>query len=324
MDDNKKQFIGQPQSRFRKINMVDLVTIAIAREAILLDLGERMRTVDDYVDMFDVSRGTVQKALTRLEESGAITVEKRGVLGSYLTDRHIEILWHEAEWDQLTGAGAIPRTRRQEALASSVYAAFEDAGIPFSLAYLQGALRRVKGLLTNQYDFVLSSKSAANLIVPEYEDRVKIAIELEPYSYLSGYTTITRIGDHPKNAKRIGVDANSPDHAIVTKRIFDETVARGEAEYVELKYTKMPTATEAGFIDAFVFNRDVMDYVQNAPPLDLHDIPFELDLIDLTRAVVMTSANNYRIDNLLRGILNPERLSVIQQEVYDGTRFPIL
>jgi len=67
-----------------------------------------------------------------------------------------------------------------------------------------------------------------------------------------------------------------------------------------------------------------MDYVQNAPPLDLHDIPFELDLIDLTRAVVMTSANNYRIDNLLRGILNPERLSVIQQEVYDGTRFPIL
>ncbi len=324
MENNNDKSIKQPRSRLRKINTVDLVTISVAREAILLELGDRMRTVDDYVEMFDVSRGTVQKALTRLEDLGAITVEKRGVLGSYLIDRKMEILWHEADWGQLTGAGAIPRTRRQEALASSVYAAFEDAGIPFGLAYLQGALRRVKGLIANQYDFVLANKSSANLIVQEYDGRVHIAIELGPYSYMSGYTIVTRIGDNPDNAKRIGIDSNSPDHAIVTRRIFDERVERGDAEYIDLQYTKMPTATDTGFLDAFVFNRDVMDYVHNAPPLDLHDIPFELDLIDLTRAVVMTCVNNYRIDDLLRDILKPEKLLIIQQEVYDGKRFPIL
>ena len=39
--------IRQPRSRFRKVNRVDLVTMSIAREAVLLDLGDRMRTVDD-------------------------------------------------------------------------------------------------------------------------------------------------------------------------------------------------------------------------------------------------------------------------------------
>lgn len=324
MEKDNFSVLSQPRPRFRKINTVDLVTVAIARDAILLDLGDRMDTVDAYVEKFDVSRGTVQKGLSRLEESGAVTIEKRGVLGSYLIGRNNELLWVEADWNQLTGSGAIPRTRRQEALSSSVYAAFEDANVPFGLAYLQGALRRVKGLIANQYDFVLASKIAAELILEDYNDRVKIAIELQPYSYLSGYTIVTRIGDNPANARRIGIDPYSPDHAVVTREIFDERVNREEATYVELKYTKMPTATEAGFIDTFVFNRDVLDYLFNAPPLDIHDIPFDLDLTDLTRAVVMTSTNNYRIDDLLRGLLRPDKLEKIQQEVYEGKRFPIL
>jgi DNA-binding transcriptional regulator YhcF (GntR family) len=216
--------IRQPRSRFRKVNRVDLVTMSIAREAVLLDLGDRMRTVDDYVDMFDVSRGTVQKALSRLENSGAVSIEKRGVLGSFLKDRDRDILWYEAAWDHVTGAGAISRTRRQEALASSVYTAFEEAKVPLSLAYLQGSLRRVQGLLANQYDFVLASKCAADLILQQYTGQIEIAIALKPYSYLSGYTIVTRVGGGVEDAKRVGIDSNSPDHAIVTRRVFFQCV----------------------------------------------------------------------------------------------------
>ncbi len=322
MENKEREKVGLPRPRFRKINTVDLVTISIAREAILLDLGDRMRTVDDYVEMFDVSRGTVQKALSRLEDSGAVSIEKRGVLGSFLNNRDRDILWHEADWGHLTGAGAIPRTRRQESLASAIYTAFEEAELPFSLAYLQGAIHRVQGLLANQYDFVLASKSAAELIVQEYGDKIKIAIVLEPYSYLTGYTIVTRVGDDPKSAKRIGIDPNSPDHAVVARRVFGERVENGEADFVELHFTKMPRAVEAGRIDAFVFNVDVMDYVFNVPPVDLHDIPFDLDLADLTRAVVLTSTNNYRMDDLLRDILRPDSLAAIQQDVLDGKRLP--
>ncbi len=316
--------IGQPRSRFRKINRVDLVTMSIARETILLDIGDRMRTVDDYVDLFDVSRGTVQKALSRLENSGAVSIEKRGVLGSFLKDRDRDILWYEADWHHVTGAGAISRTRRQEALASSVYTAFEEAKIPLSLAYLQGSLRRVQGLLANQYDFVLASKCAAELILRQYEDQIEIAIALEPFSFLSGYTIVTRVGCKVKDAKRVGIDSNSPDHAIVTKRVFSDRVEKGETDFVDLHFTKMPTATAMGHIDAFVFNRDVVDFVLNIPPLDLHEIPFELDLAELTRAVVLTSTNNYRVDDLLRKILQPDALATTQREVMQGKRLPIL
>ncbi len=316
--------IGQPRSRFRKINRVDLVTMSIARETILLDIGDRMRTVDDYVDLFDVSRGTVQKALSRLENSGAVSIEKRGVLGSFLKGRDRDILWYEADWHHVTGAGAISRTRRQEALASSVYTAFEEAKIPLSLAYLQGSLRRVQGLLANQYDFVLASKCAADLILRQYEDQIEIAIALEPFSFLSGYTIVTRVGCKVEDAKRVGIDSNSPDHAIVTKRVFSDRVEKGETDFVDLHFTKMPTATAMGHIDAFVFNRDVMDFVLNIPPLDLHEIPFELDLAELTRAVVLTSTNNYRVDDFLRIILQPDALATIQSEVMEGRRLPIL
>ncbi len=316
--------IRQPRSRFRKVNRVDLVTMSIAREAVLLDLGDRMRTVDDYVDMFDVSRGTVQKALSRLENSGAVSIEKRGVLGSFLKDRDRDILWYEAAWDHVTGAGAISRTRRQEALASSVYTAFEEAKVPLSLAYLQGSLRRVQGLLANQYDFVLASKCAADLILQQYTGLIEIAITLKPYSYLSGYTIVTRVGCRVEDAKRVGIDSNSPDHAIVTKRIFSDRVEKGETDFIDIHFTKMPTATAMGHIDAFVFNRDVMDFVLNIPPLDLHEIPFELDLAELTRAVVLTSTNNYRVDDFLRKILQPDALATIQSEVMEGKRLPIL
>lgn len=316
--------ITQPRSRFRKINTIDLVTMSIAREAILLDIGDRMRTVDDYVDMYDVSRGTVQKALSRLEDTGAVVIEKRGVLGSFLRGRDRDILWYEADWSHLTGAGAIPRTKRQEALASSVYTAFEEAGVSFTLAYLQGSMHRVKGLLANQFDFVLASKSAADLIVKDYGDRVKKSIVLEPYSYLKEYAIITRIGDKPENARTIGIDPNSPDHAVIAKRIFGERVEKGEAEFVEIQYTKMPTATTKGQIDTFIFNRDVMEFVFNAPPLDVHELPLELDFADLTRAVVLTSNNNYRIDDFLRKILCPVLLAAIQHDVLEGKRLPIL
>lgn len=316
--------IRQPRSRFRKVNRVDLVTMSIAREAALLDLGDRMRTVDDYVDMFDVSRGTVQKALSRLENSGAVSIEKRGVLGSFLKDRDRDILWYEAAWDHVTGAGAISRTRRQEALASSVYTAFEEAKVPLSLAYLQGSLRRVQGLLVNQYDFVLASKCAADLILQQYTGQIEIAITLKPYSYLSGYTIVTRVGGRVEDAKRVGIDSNSPDHAIVTRRVFGDRVEKGEADFVDIHFTKMPTATAMSYIDAFIFNRDVMDFVLNVPPLDLHEIPFDLDLAELTRAVVLTSTNNYRVDDFLRKILQPDALATIQREVMEGKRLPIL
>ncbi len=313
-----------PRSRFRKINTVDLVTISLAREALLHDVGDRLQTVDAYVDAFDVSRGTVQKAIATLERSGAVTIEKRGVLGSFLAAKNQSILWYEADWSNLAGAGGLPRTKRQEALAASVYTAFEDAQVPFSLAYLQGALTRVKGLLTNQYDFVLASKSAAKLLLPEYGDQINIALELAPFSYLSGYMIVTRQGESVKDAKLIGIDSNSPDHVYVAKRVFGDLVERGEASMIDLHFTKMPTALAAGDLDSFIFNRDVVDFSFEGPPLELHDIPIELDFSDLTCAVILTSDSNYMIDDLLRKLLHPESLALIQQEVLEGKRYPIL
>ncbi|NLW41295.1 MAG: GntR family transcriptional regulator, partial [Tissierellia bacterium] len=53
------------------------VVMLLAREFISYDVGDRIRTIRDYAEIFNTGRGTVQSAIKLLESEGAIRLESR-------------------------------------------------------------------------------------------------------------------------------------------------------------------------------------------------------------------------------------------------------
>jgi len=318
------QSINSVNANAGKTNITDIVAKYIARELLLLDEGSRIPTVDEYEERFGVSRGTVQKALAIVDDQKVVELRKRGVLGTFLYGKNLTRLWQLSGWINLTGAGALPSTKRQEALSSAIYVAFGNIQTSFNFAYLQGAYRRVQGMLADKYDFVVTSKGAAEYLIQEMPSKVRIALELEPYSFLSGYCIIKQKGFPNRMIRRVGIDPNSPDQAHLTRRLFSSP----SIELVEMYYARMPTAVASGDIDACIFNQDAIDRgvleYYSLDSLDIEDIPVNLDLSDLTRAVILINPKNYMIDKLVVKLINPNQVAEIQREVMNGKRLPIL
>lgn len=93
--------------------------------------------------------------------------------------------------------------------------------------------------------------------------------------------------------RRVGIDPNSPDQAHLTRRLFSSP----SIELVEMYYARMPTAVASGDIDACIFNQDAIDRgvleYYSLDSLDIEDIPVNLDLSDLTRAVILINPKLY-------------------------------
>ena len=67
------------------IQKVGIITQKVAAELIALDEGDRVPTVVELSERYGVSRGTVQTAFSLLREEGAITLQPRGHMGTFLT-----------------------------------------------------------------------------------------------------------------------------------------------------------------------------------------------------------------------------------------------
>jgi hypothetical protein len=81
-----------------------LVTQEIARDLICLDLGRKVKTTSEYARLFRAGQGTVQKAFKTMEDAGAIVLESRGHLGTYLVKRRLSLLWAFSGLGTVTGA----------------------------------------------------------------------------------------------------------------------------------------------------------------------------------------------------------------------------
>jgi len=123
-----------------------LTLMRMARDLVLTDVGERIPTIAEYTEIFDVSRGIVQNVLEALTEDGSITIEKRGVLGTFLTAKDNKRLYGHTGWGSIVGSMPIPLTPHFTSLATGVCEVLTSAPVEFSFAYMSGSVKRVEAL----------------------------------------------------------------------------------------------------------------------------------------------------------------------------------
>lgn len=93
------------------------VTMLLAREMLSYYEGYRIKTIGEYSESFNMGRGTVQSATKFLQEAGAISLESRGHLETYIAKIDHKKLWSIADLGIIMGVMPLPYSKRNEGCA---------------------------------------------------------------------------------------------------------------------------------------------------------------------------------------------------------------
>lgn len=274
--------------------------------------GNRLKTIDELAAECHSSVGLTQAALKTLESSGAIRIERRGRNGSYLVDMDNRTLLKHVDINNVVCAMPLPYTRLYEGLASGLKAQFD--GIPFYYAHMRGADIRVECLLNGVYDMAVVSRLAAESYLAQ--DGLRITLALGPHTYVGEHQLICRKGESA-DVKRVGLDNRSADQKIMTEACFGNR----DVELIDMPYHESLQRIAKGDVDAVIWN--VVAEAELAV-LGLEATPLTNDpqFLQATEAVVLTRAEDYAMQQLLRAVVNKEALLAHQQRVANGEQEP--
>ncbi len=292
------------------------VTVTLAKEFLKYAVGDKIPTVSEISERFDLARGTVQNALKTLQVNDAVRIESKGHLGSYLIKKNMKVLLEFAGITSIVGVMPLPYSRRYEGLASGLLVAMENHyNIPASMAYMRGSKNRISMLLSNRYDYAILSKTAAQEIIEKY-DNIQIVKSFGRYSYLSEHVVIFKNNKFKsiEDGMKVGVDSDSSDQKRLT-----ETVCNGKkVEFVHVDYSQSLKRVLSGDIDAAIWNKDeIIDKL-----IEINYIPIQDIYQSADEAVLVVDKNEPEMASLLDEIIDVNTVTNIQKLVLEGKITP--
>ena len=293
-----------------------LATKTIAKEFIKISLGEKVPTVSELSELFNLPRGTVQNALKTLHELEAIRLETKGHLGSYLIRKNTKLLLEISDIKGIVGTMPLPYSKRYEGLASGLIVALENSyDIPANLAYMRGAMSRISMVIQGRYDFAIVSRLAAENFMNKYGG-IETVLSFGKGTYVRKHVVMFKDPDihEIQDGMVVGTDNSSLDQCYLT-----EQACKGKnVEYLPIEYSQIVQKIENGELDAAVMNVDEVDdknIVINCKELDW------LDDKD-TEAVLVTNANRLDLSFILKDIIDIDTVISIQNLVLEGKITP--
>ncbi|MCA0986942.1 GntR family transcriptional regulator YhfZ [Guptibacillus algicola] len=236
-------------------NKNGLAAKKIAGRLLSIEPGSRIPRVSDFVTETSLGRGTIQGAFRLLEEIGAIQLEARGHLGTFLVRTDKALLWEIAGLGAVMGAMPLPYSKKYEGLATGLVQAFEDMKVPFNLAFMRGSSNRIEALKAGRYDFAIVSRLAAELAIQE-STSIEIVKSFDHHSYVTGHEIFFSDSNetHIKSGMRVGIDYSSADQHLMT----EYEVEGIDVDLIEVNYMQLMEMLKNNEIDAAVWNKDEM------------------------------------------------------------------
>lgn len=291
----------------------------IAQRLLSVPIGKRIPRVSDFVSELSIGRGTVQGALRLLEEMGAIRLESRGHLGTFLVHQDANLLWEIAGISQLVGVMPLPYSRKYEGLATGLVHAFREIDVPFNLAFMRGSKHRLDALMSGRYDFAVVSGLAAELAKQQMKG-LRILKRMGPYTYVSGHEVFFSDPNESviREGMRVGIDHSSTDQYMLTSY-----ECRGlQVNFVEVNYMLLLDMLREGKIDAAVWNKDELKHADQ-----LGRAPFRSERArtlsrTVSEAYLVVEQERFDMLELRLANLSTEKIRQLQSEVERGNVFP--
>lgn len=287
-------------------------TMMLAKEFLKHPVGSNIPTITELCDKLSLARGTVQNSLKFLQVNGAIELDSRGHLGTYLTGKHTHILLEFSGITSLVGVMPLPYSKRYEGFASGLVAAMENSyNIPAYMAYMRGATNRIGMLISSRYDYAVVSKYAASEFLKK-SNKIIIVKSFGKHSYLSEHIVIFH--DPKKNqilsGMKVGIDADSIDQRSLTEKVCSGI----DVTFVHTEYSQILTKVISGDLDCAVWNKDeITDKF-----VDINYIKVDQENEEDTEAVIVVSHDKPEIAALLDEILDIDTVMKTQKLVLEG------
>lgn len=120
---------------------ISIAVERIAWDLLCLDVGDRVRSIDEYHNRLGVSSGTVKNALDYLESTGAASFSRHGHEGTIVEHMDYRALQRSCTRGQLLGIMPLPYSVRYEGFATALCEQLSD--LDFNMAYARGAESRI-------------------------------------------------------------------------------------------------------------------------------------------------------------------------------------
>lgn len=290
---------------------------SLAVEFLPLNVGDRIKTVAELSESYDTARGTIQSALKFLKEHGAITLESRGHLGTFIQNIDYIRLLELTGIKSLVGVMPLPYSKRYEGLATGIYKCLNDNGVNTNLAFMRGSNHRLKALEDGRYDFAVTSRLTADYYL-ENNKQIQIVKSFGDFSYVNEHIIVVskEFKGEFKKGTRVGIDNSSIDQFMLTKIYFDGI----EVEYIPLSYSQFMTAIKENKIDAAIWNLDDIEDRKD----DIKFIPINRESKNIkdTEAVIISNRRNSIVPALFSRVLNVEYVKEYQKSVIDKQIMP--
>lgn len=290
---------------------------SLAVEFIPLNKGDRIKTVAELSESYNTARGTIQSAIKFLKEHGALELESRGHLGTFIKEIDYIKLLELSGIKSLVGVMPLPYSKRYEGLATGIYKCLNDSGINTNLAFMRGSNHRLKALEDNRYDFAITSRLTADYYLKENEN-IQIVKTFGDFSYVNEHIIIVAkdFEGQFRKGTRVGIDNSSIDQFMLTKIYFEGI----DVEYVPLNYSQFINAIKEKQIDAAIWNLDdIQDRKENIAFMPLKRK--EKNIKD-TEAVIITTKDNSIVPALFSRVLNIEDVKEYQKLVLEEKIMP--
>jgi hypothetical protein len=295
---------------------VGIIVQKLASKFISMEIGDRIPTIEKFTEEYGTSRGTVQTALNLLHEDKAVGLQPKGHLGTFIIEIDRVKLLEISGIKTIVGVMPLPYSKKYEGLATGIYTALQSNGLNVALAFMHGSNYRLNGLLEDRYNFGVMSQFTAEYYADRGEN-IAIVENLGKFTYVGKHVLLTR-DNYEGNFEngKVGLDNSSVDQRTLTLSYF----ADKNVEYVPLIYSQFVPLISTGKIDAAIWNLDDIDLVGNHLRYETIDKK-QINIID-TEAVIVCKKDNVQIYQLLKRLLDKEKILQIQKQVISGEIMP--
>lgn len=285
----------------------------LAQDLLTRKKGDRILSISEYQEKFDVSRGTVQNSLNYLKEHRAVTLVSRGHMGTFIEALDYRRLQECSFNKEILGSMPLPYSLCYRGLATAMFQLMSPYA--FNLVYARGAGSRVRLLTSGVCQFSVCSLYAAEEAVRTNEE-LDIALELGPGTYLTRHMLLFRDPEKKtiESGMRVAYDRDSMDHRHLTELMVSGV---SDVELVEMKAHQTVRAIQTGQVDAGIWNLD--DILESGhTDLNMVPIPITPETGKYSSAAFLVLRENREIAQLLQQVIRPEQTRQIQQAVRNG------
>jgi hypothetical protein len=284
----------------------------LARYLLSIKNGDQILNTRDLAIKFNSSLGSISSSVNTLEENGAVKINRRGHLGSFLDEKSIGSLWNIIEGGPMVIATTLPSFPKCEGLATAIYTLLNEAGVEIYLIFIRGSYNRIEALRDGRCHAIVMSELAADALCGNDEE---IILRLPPKTFVTDHRVFYK-GEKPDPSRRlrVGIDNESFDIKYLTELEFEDS----NAEFQEMPLLQIDLYLGSSHVDAAISNLDHLERLKTSN--DLASRPLNPRVQALignrdTSAALITRANSMSERIVIQTVLDPQKIVKIQEDV---------